>query len=207
MVDINVKILQLPVNEGKMELAKLEDRGYLHVVLVYPVLEHDEYNFPEIVEKFNELKRETKNINLMLGNLIHYHNSMIHRLHHQQILTLNNSKYILLSIPYEEKPKLLTQAITALNDYKIILSQPHNCSYFHYKELVELKEMGVQYLISYDDTKNRIVRKLLKKKMIDYIVYGLGNGFEMHKKAEKLIDEEYSQNIVSRNFNQIIHKP
>lgn len=207
MVDINVRILQLPIEEAKVELLKLEDRGYLHVILVYPVLENGEYDYPLIIEKFNELKKDARNINLMLGSLINYHSSMIHRLQAKQILTLNNTNYILLQLPLSGKPQLLKHAIEFLKDYKIIISQPHLCNYLNYKELLELKEMGVLYLISYDDTKIRLARKLLKKKMVDFIVHGLGNGFEVHKKAEKLIDEEYSQRIVFENFNQIIHKP
>ena len=206
MVDININILQLPIEEAKLELAKLEDCGYLHVILVYPVLQNGEYDFPEMINKFNQLKAEAKNINLMLGNLIHYHSSMIHRLQEKQILTLNNSPYILLELPSDEKPKLLKAAIEFLKDYKIIIVQPHKWKYYNYKELVELREMGVKFLICYSDTESHKVRKLLKKQMIDFMVAGLSNDMEISKKADKLIDQEYSQRLVSGSFQEIIQK-
>ena len=206
MVDININILQLPIEEAKLELAKLEDCGYLHVILVYPVLQNGEYDFPEMINKFNQLKAEAKNINLMLGNLIHYHSSMIHRLQEKQILTLNNSPYILLELPSDEKPKLLKAAIEFLKDYKIIIVQPHKWKYYNYKELVELREMGVKFLICYSDTESHKVRKLLKKQMIDFMVAGLSKDMEISKKADKLIDQEYSQRLVSGSFQEIIQK-
>lgn len=207
MVDINSTILQLSIDEAKIELANLEDRGYSHVILVYPVLKNGEYDFPEIIEKFNILKEEVKTIDIMLGSLIYYHSSIIHRLQKQQILTLNNSNHILITLPCDEKPRLFRQAINELSEYQIILAQPHLCKYFHYKELVEIKAIGVKFLITYDDIKYHIVRRLLKKQMIDFIASGSGNYTEVHKRFQKLISEEYSQRIVRVNYNQIIHKP
>lgn len=206
MVDINVRILQLPIEEARVELAKLEDLGYVNIILVYPVLENGEYDFPEIKEKFNILKAETKNSNLMFGNMVHYHSSILHRLKLKQISTLNDSEYLLLKLPIDEKPRLLNHIVSILSDYKLILYRPHECTYYNLKELVALKEQGVLFLITYEDTKNKIVRKLLKKKLIDFIVDGVSSNLEIAKKAKRYLDDDYSQKVVSENFHEINQK-
>jgi len=206
MVDINIEILQLPFEEAKSELLELEDRGFIHVILVYPVLENGEYEFPEMIEKFQRLKGEVKNINLMLGNLIHYHSSMAHRLKQKHILTLNDTEYILLELPLDSKPQLLEEAIEYLSDYKVIIYKPHKCKYFNYKALVELKKLGARYLVSYEDTANRLVRKLLKKEMIDFIVAGVCDKVHIDKRILKKMSDKYSQEIVEANFKEIVYK-
>lgn len=203
MVDINNQLLQLSFEEAQEEIAKLIGLGYTDLILTFPVLENGDYDIEDMISKFNMFKLNFKGINLYLGNEIQYHYSMIHRLKKNDVLTLNQSKYILIKLPMDKKPDQFKQLIKALNDYKIIISCIDQYKYFSLRDLVELKKSGILYLVNMKNIHKRKAKKLLKKKLIDFLVtYDDINDYSNYLK--KRIDKNYYRVLNYNNYEAII---
>ena len=142
MIDLNNQILKLNYDDARDEISRLVGLGYTDLILTFPTLENGEYGIEEMVSKFNLFKVSIKGIRLWLGNEVHFHYTLIHRFKQKDILTLNQSEYLLLRLP-KKNPLQLKQLIGVLQSYKIILSCIEEINYFSMMDLIELKKMGV----------------------------------------------------------------
>jgi len=203
MVDINNKILTLDFREAIEKINVLKAKGYSDLILTIPILENGEYEQKEEIEKFNLLKAKIKDINLYLGNEINYHYTLIHRLKKGDLFTLNNSEYVLIKLPEKEKPKELRQLILGLSDYKIIISSISNNKYYTFNDLKAIKNLGFLYLEKLADIDNRKVKKMLKRKMVDYLVINDEVDFKISKRYHK-IDDGYLEKLNHDNFINIL---
>lgn len=203
MVDLNNQLLKLSFEEAQEEIAHLISMGYTDLILTFPILEDGNYEIEEMISKFNMFKLNFKGINLYLGNEIHYHYSLIHRLKKNDILSLNQSKYILLKLPMDKKPDQFKQLINALHDYKIIISCVEQYKYFKLRDLVELKKLDILYLVNIKNIRKHKVKQLLKKQLVDYLVtYDDINDHIYNLK--KMINQNYYRNLTKDNYDAII---
>ena len=203
MVDINNQLLRLNLEDAQEEIAKLIGLGYTDVILTFPILEDGNYEIDDMISKYNVFKLNFKGINLYLGNEINYHYSLIHRLKSNDCLTLNQTNYVLIKLP-DENPHQLRQLINALPDYKIIISCVDQYKYFSYHDLVDLKKLGVLYLVNIKNVHKGKAKKLLKKKLIDFLVTYDDINF-LDNKILKKIDHNYHQNLKYYNYEEIIN--
>ena len=203
MITINNQLLQLPIEEVEEEIAKLIGLGYTHLILTFPALIDGEYEIEDMVTKFNMFKLNFKGINLHLGSELNYHYSIIHRLKKRDVLTLDQSEYILLRLPKEEKPEQFKQLIMALSSYRIILSCVEDYKYFSIDELEEMKDMGILYLSNIKNIGKKKVKKLLKRKLIDYLCfYDDIDAFD--EKLKNRFGNAYINQITKDNFCKIL---
>ncbi|MFA7367157.1 MAG: CpsB/CapC family capsule biosynthesis tyrosine phosphatase [Bacilli bacterium] len=203
MFDINNQILQLRTEEAHDELRRLVDLGYTDVILTYPVLEDGTYEIDDIIAKFNMYKVSFKDLNLYLGNEVHYHYSIIHRLKNKDVLTLNQSNYVIIKLPLDKKPALLNSMFKALSDYVIILSNVDEYKYFNFKDYIELKKQGIKFLVKIGNLRRRGI-KLLKHEMIDFLVT-YDNIKTINSKLKKKINIGYYKKINIDNYKDIVN--
>ncbi len=203
MFDINNQILQLGTEEAHDEINRLVDLGYTDVILTYPVLEDGNYEIDEIIAKFNMYKVSFKNINLYLGNEVNYHYSIIHRINNKDVLTLNQSNYVLIKLPNDHKPELLSIMFKSLSNYNIIISNIDQYKYFNFKDLKELKKNNIKFLVKIGSISKR-GRKLLKHEMIDYLVT-YDNIKVLSKNLKKKLSISYYKKINIDNYKDIIN--
>jgi tyrosine-protein phosphatase YwqE len=204
MVDINNQILKLRPEEAQEEIAKLIGLGYTDIILTFPILENGDYEIEDMVSKFNMFKFNYKGINLYLGNEINYHYTLIHRLKKHDILTLNQSEYILLKLPADDKPEQFKQLISALSDYKVILSCADQYKYLNVNDLIEMKKSGILYLVNVKNINKHKTKKMLKKKLVDFLVTYENVPNSVFKQGQKLIGREYMQKLISDNYTNIL---
>ncbi len=204
MIDLNNQILSLPYEEAEQEITRLIRIGYRGLILTSPALVDKAFELDEIITRFNRLKVSFKQIQLFLGSEIHYHYLMIHRLEQKEVLPLAQSDYIFVKLPPNKKPEQLLQLISYLKDKKIILSCIEEYKYFSLGDLVDLKEKGVLYFSNINNLKMAKLRKLLKKKLIDFLgSYCDTNDYRENKFIKKL-DNQYYKKITRDNYYQII---
>lgn len=207
MIAINNQLLQLPVEEAQEEIAKLIGLGYTDVILTFSVLVNGEYDIEEMVSKFNMYKVNFKGIHLHLGCELHYHYSLIHRLKKHDVLSLNQTEYILLRLPQEKKPEQFRQLISALSDYKVILSCVEEYKYFSVKDLCAIKEEGLLYLSNIRNQEKKKLKKLLKMNLIDFLSYYDDIDPKKAEKLEKICGKVYYNQIVHENYLKILNYP
>lgn len=203
MVDINNQILKLTFEEAQEEIAKLIGLGYTDLILTFPILEDGNYDTEDMISKFTVFRANFKGINLYLGNEIQYHYSLIHRLKNHDILTLNQSNYILLKLPPKESPFQLSQLIKTLSDYKIIISCIDEYKYFSFHDLEELKKLGVYYMVKMKNVLKGKGKKLLEKQLIDFLVT-YDDITVVDNQLKKKVNHKYYLELKDNNYKDII---
>lgn len=175
----------------------------------------------KIKENYTILNEEAKKlgIKLYLGNEIMYSEKMLRLLKNNRLLTLNNSKYILLEFRRNERMDI-NNIVTILDEvieagYKPILAHPElYMNYRNIRDMIKIKETGT--LLQMDATsiiKNKTDRKiykfskkLLKEKLIDIVSSDAHctkkRNHLSYKKAYKKISRKYSKEYAEILFNK-----
>lgn len=174
----------------------------------------------EIVPIFNDFKEQVKqldiDVNLYLGQEISYHPRIFDYLKNDQLLSLNNSEFILLELPYQSRIENLEELVYNFScyNYKIIISHVERYSYYSFKDLVEMKKLGVMFQINASSFKktSRNYKKsvrLLKKNLVDFISSDVHYTRENNMKSSyefivKKMGQEYARKIFYENPRKII---
>ncbi|MFA6627306.1 MAG: CpsB/CapC family capsule biosynthesis tyrosine phosphatase [Bacilli bacterium] len=204
MIDLNNQILKLSYDEAEQEIAQLIRFGYKAIILTSPMLNEDVNDLDEIISKFNRLKVCFKQIKFFFGSEINFHYSMIHRLSQGDVLSLNQSEYVFVHLPNDKKPEQLNQLIQFWSDKKIILSCIDEYKYFSVNDLIDLKQKGVLFFANINNVHSAKLKKLLKKKLIDFL--GTYQDVKDYRTASffKKLDRAYFNEIVQDNYQKII---
>ena len=179
-------------------------------------------NYLKLKEKAKEL-----NINLYLGNEILYTDKIITLLKRNRLLTLNNTKYVLIEFKRNETMDIHT-VINILeelveNGYKPILAHPElYINYRNIEDMYKIKETGTMLQmdatsIIRNKTKRNIYKfskKLLKEKLIDIVASDSHctkkrsyiSLAKAYKKVSKKQGSEYANILFKENPSLIINK-
>lgn len=204
MIDINNQILSLNYEEAEQEIARLIGLGYTDLILTFPILMNGEYNIEEMISKFNLFKVSFSGIRFYLGNEIHYHYTMLHRLKQKDVLSLNQSKYLFIKLPDKTFPDQFRQMLKALDGYTIILSCANRYTYFSCNDLLALREQGIMLFTSIHDLNKRCAKRLLKKEALDLVGTYDSVGDIMKIKSIKACNPPYVRKITFDNFKEIV---
>lgn len=203
MVDINKQILELNTAVAEEIINIYKEHGYTDLILTIPVLEDGKIEQEKYLENYYALQKNITGINLYLGNEIYYHFKLIHYLKKKEIMTFNNSNYLLLHLPVENEPIQLKTLIRTLKNYQIIISCIDQYKYYSLKDLYELKNEGALFLVQNKNLLKRKVKKLFKKELIDFVASY--DDYTSLIVKPKFLDEQYYQKIVKDNFQNIIN--
>ena len=139
------------------------------------------------------------------------------------ISTLNNSKYVLVELPFHNPILNLDDIIYELkyNNLIPIIAHPERYTYFqkNYKEVDKLREEGVLFqgnylsiIGGYGSLSKKLFKYMLKNKYIDFLgtdIHSLNNLSvidnydKIIKKIKKVCGEEYYQVIIN-NCNNVL---
>lgn len=135
MVDIHTHILP-GLDDGSRSLEESVDmaviaaeNGLNHIVAsshgnCFP------YSMEEYWEQFQNLKRELRNrqipVTLYPGMEIYLNEDAKELLEKQELLSINNTRYVLVEFPMEEKPQNICRRVAEIQkmDYTIVLAHP-----------------------------------------------------------------------------------
>ena len=179
-------------------------------------------NYLKIKEKAKEL-----NINLYLGNEILYTDKIVTLLKRNRLLTLNNSKYVLIEFKRNETMDI-NQVVNILeelveNGYKPVLAHPElYINYRNIEDMYKIKETGTMLQmdatsIIKNKTKRNIYKfskKLLKERLIDIVASDSHcikkrnhlSFIKAYKKISKKYGKDYSNILFNLNPSLIIDK-
>ena len=181
LIDVHCHILygiddgSKTLDESIEMIKKMKDIGFTDIIITPHYIEGTSYmaNNKEKTKLFNNIKRilkkENIDINLYLGNEVFVYNNMYEGIISGDIKTLNDSKYLLMEVPFEQEInnledylfKLITKGIIPVlahpERYKFLQEQPG--------KIIHLKEMGVLFQGNYASIIGRYgksAKKLLK---------------------------------------------
>ena len=215
------------IEESIEILRRAEKEGVSEIVLTPHYIENTRYNCnnKNKKESFEILKKAIKqagiNIKLYLGNENYMSNNFIELLNNNEIMTINNSRYLLfefpLSQPYKNSKDYLYELVT--KGYVPILAHPERYRDFQKNpDLVEeYTRMGIllqgnykSLLGKYGRASKRTLKVLLKKDLITFLGSDIHHieDYELEKAIKKIKrivkDENRVVDILSNNFDKVI---
>ena len=235
MTDIHSHIL-FDVDDGSSSieesielLKKMSEVGFNKIILTPHYIESSDYTSEneEKLQKLEELKKKIKenklDIKIYLGNEIFINKELINYIKDNKIYPLNNSKYILVELPFHNQILNIEDIMYEIkyNGYIPIIAHPERYTYFQndYKLVENLKSEGILFQSNYSSIlgyfgkgAKKLMKKMLKDKYIDYLgtdihhinkTYVLDNFNKIEKKIKKITGEEYYLEILS-NCDKIV---
>ena len=204
MFDIHCHILP-GVDDGAKDidvskgLIKQEiDNGVKYICLT-PHQNSRNLNKEGLIEVFNNLKKEIGDeINLFLGCELYYYDSMIRDLKDGKILTMNNSKYVLV----EFSTRLETPISDILYDIKVngyipIIAHIERYSYLTLKDYDEISKYALIQVNSKslsDKYYKKQMKYLFKNKLVSFIAS------DCHNLDRRCCDFTEAKKIISKKY-------
>ena len=214
--------------QSKELLHILEEAGVTDVVVTPHYIISSKYNADnkkkkEILKELENLcKKENIKINLYLGNEVYLCDNMVELIKKKQIMTLNNSRYILVEFPLSRKDPNAKSILhnILLSGYIPIVAHPERYEYLekNIDYFKELKEMGVlfqgNYLSlfgNYGKSPQKNLQKLLKEGIISVLGSDIHHieelyGNKIYKKIKKCVKKDnLVEDLLYNNFDKIIN--
>lgn len=201
-------------------LNNLEQRGVTDIVATPHYIIGTNYNSDnkKKLELLNKLKRET-NINLYIGNEVYLDANILDYIKNKEISTINNSRYLLVELPLNDKLECANEIIFELrnNDIVPILAHPERYHYLTINDFKMFIDQGCLFqgnitslLGKYGKNAMHNLKLLLKKRMIHVL------GTDTHltsnidiekclKTIKQIVDEDMYLDLLERNFDKIIN--
>ena len=154
-------------------------------------------------ELFQELKKQImKNkikINIYLGNEITVDEDLYYYLDTDQIVSLNNSRYLLLELPFNDRLDYLNDLFNDLinDDYLIIIPHPERYTGYNEKDYIEWSKKGILFqgnieslFGGYGKKAQEKLENLLKLHLISFM------GSDIHKEYHDTYDKDINNKLM-----------
>lgn len=215
------------INESINIIKKAINNGYTDIILTphYRKIQGFVSNNKIKKDIFNNLKKEIKKqnlkINIYLGNEITVDEDLYYYLETEQIASLNNSRYLLLELPFTGRLDYLDNLFDDLIDDGYIIIIPHPERYMDYKEkdYIEWNKKGILFqgnIESLFDTYGIVAKNKLEKLLKHHLISFMGS--DVHKEyhnvyhrnikdklMEILNDEKMVLELIDNNINKVIN--
>lgn len=209
MIDIHTHIL--PVDDGakdfndSLELINQEIKEGIKTVVLTPHMNYLYNHVVKIKEAYEVLKAHNLNINLLLGSEIRYYDNMVSDLNKGLLLTINNTKYVLVEFSLKNKDNI-TDGIYELivSGYKPIVAHIERYSYLTKEEIIEIKRMGALIQVNAKSFEKKDYKKvlhfLLKNNYVDFVAS------DCHDVVYRNVDFNFAKEIVKKKYPNLYTK-
>lgn len=209
MIDIHTHIL--PVDDGakdfndSLELINQEIKEGIKTVVLTPHMNYLYNDVDKIKEAYEILKSHNLNINLLLGSEIRYYDNMVSDLNKGLLLTINDTKYVLVEFSLKNKDNI-TDGIYELivSGYKPIVAHIERYSYLTKEEIIEIKRMGALIQVNAKSFEKKDYKKvlhfLLKNNYVDFVAS------DCHDVVYRNVDFNFAKEIVKKKYPNLYTK-
>lgn len=209
MIDIHTHIL--PVDDGakdfndSLELINQEIKEGIKTVVLTPHMNYLYNDVDKIKEAYEILKAHNLNINLLLGSEIRYYDNMVSDLNKGLLLTINNTKYVLVEFSLKNKDNI-TDGIYELivSGYKPIVAHIERYSYLTKEEIIEIKRMGALIQVNAKSFEKKDYKKvlhfLLKNNYVDFVAS------DCHDVVYRNVDFNFAKEIIKKKYPNLYTK-
>jgi len=201
-------------------LNNLSNEGVTDIVVTPHYIIGTDYNSDnkKKLELINKLQKETS-IKLYIGNEVFIDNEIIEYIKKGEISTINNTDYLLIELPLNEKMEYAHDIIFKLRNEGLIpiIAHPERYHYLNINELIKFVEEGCLLqgnITSLNDKYGKFARKnlelLLKKHMIHVLGTDthMGGNVELDKcltKLKELVSKDMYNDLINNNFEKIVN--
>ena len=181
------------------ELIKQEIANDVKYICLTPHQNGRNLNKDGLIEVFNNFKNEIGNdVNLFLGCELYYYDNMIEDLKNGNILTMNNSKYVLV----EFSTRLETPITDIVYDIKVsgfipIVAHIERYSYLKeqdYKDIAKYALIQINSKSITDKYYKKQIKYLLKNKLVSFVAS------DCHNLDRRCVDFTDAKKIISKKY-------
>lgn len=204
-------------------LEKQEKKNVTDIILTPHYIENSDYTCS--IKRKNEILRELQrytNIKLYIGNEVYITENIRNLLESGQISTLNNSRYLLVELPMNNKIVDVENILFDLirNNIVPIVAHPERYTYVQQdiNYLDDLKDMGVLFQGNYESlfgkygvNAKKTLKKLIKLNYITFLgsdMHRLGYEYHQEKLEQKLLkitkDKDKVYDLIDGNISKVI---
>ena len=234
MVDIHTHILNniddgsKSLNESISILKQYEKEKIDKIVLTPHYIENSEYSVQneEKRKKFELLKEEVKrqniNVELFLANEVYLSNNILTLLKEDKIMTINNSRYLLIEFPMvNEDPNALNIIYNLkLSGITPVIAHPERYIYVqeNIDKVLEYINLGALLQVNkgslfkkYGKDAYKTVKKLIKRKLVYFIasdvhsMNGIYSTKKTIKKLKKITSKDYIKEVLEKNGLNVLN--
>ncbi len=209
MIDIHTHIL--PVDDGakdfndSLELINQELKEGIKTVVLTPHMNYLYNDVVKIKEAYEILKSHNLNINLLLGSEIRYYDNMVSDLNKGLLLTINNTKYVLVEFSLKNKDNISDGIYELIvSGYKPIVAHIERYSYLTKEEIIEIKRMGALIQVNAKSFEKKDYKKvlhfLLKNNYVDFVAS------DCHDVVYRNVDFNFAKEIVKKKYPNLYTK-
>lgn len=226
MIDIHAHVLPF-VDDGSKSIedsiAMIEQSATLGItdIILTPHYRGNYVATPQQLNKqFEVFKKAVQekgiSVNLYLGQEIYVDSEMLSDLENNKVITLNNSKYLLIEPEYNACD--ITEYVydLVIKGYVPIVAHVERFKYISIEEVCEIKRLGGLIQVNASaffgkefNTDKRIVKKLLKQGLVDFVAsdvhYNRKNYMQMaYEYVSKKFGEKTAEKIFKTNAEVIL---
>lgn len=214
MIDIHSHLLY-GVDDGSETLEdsiellkKAQSDGITDIILTPHYIRNGEYRLKakDIIKRYHDFIKEVKDytdINLYIGNELYIHSELDNMILMKDILSLNNSKYVLVEFPFREYKDDYDEYLYNLDTlgYKIIIAHPERYKYVKDDKNFVRRWTDCGYLLQVNQ--NSLNKNDTRHMIYDWVakgyVYFIAS--DTHNEYRPCILSDAYKNIV-KNFNK-----
>lgn len=218
MIDIHTHILPA-VDDGSKSIENsikmlndLKENGVTDVILTPHYRGKYLCAKEELITEFNKIKALAKDIpiNLYLGQEIYVEKGTFNLLSSGELLTLNNTKYVLLEFHYFNPSDIVEAVYVAkARGFIPIVAHIERYEYLHFDDVFEIKSLGGLIQINASSLLNKEnktylkrVKKLLKNNLVDFIASDCHDFRPIRiGEARKIVTKKYGEEFANKVFD------
>lgn len=200
-------------------LKKMRSQNITDIVLTPHYIIGTKYNCNnKEKQKKLELLQKTTDIKLYLGNEVFLDNGIEEHIKSGDIMTINNSRYLLLEFPLNKNLEFGIEMVDNLikKGYVPIIAHPERYHYFELKDLEYLINTGcllqgniTSLIEKYGKEARQNLEMLIKKHMIHLLgtdTHRNMNDLEQcYEKLKKITDESMYKDLLENNFDKVVN--
>lgn len=214
------------ISETISNIAYLKELGYTDIVLTSHYIEGSTYNSNVKTRKeaLKKIKKEIKGVNFYLGNEVYIVESakILELLKTKEIMTINDSRYLLIELPMNNELMQLENILQELNEFGIIpiIAHPERYKYFQkrYHKINHILDYNCLLQVNlesingmYGRSAKKLVKYLLKKDLVSCIATDFHHVNKYNKidkalkKLQRIVKKDRLDDLLINNPKKIIN--
>lgn len=212
------------IEQSEKIVKEAQDAGFTKIIATSHYIEkYYEYNEEERIKLIEQVRKQSCDVDIVLGNEIFFTEDMIKLIKEKKASTINNSRYILFELPMNSKPMNAKEVVYRLIEegYIPIIAHPERYTYVqeNIEYVRELFEMGTLFQSNYGSIigmygkkAEKTIKRLLKEKLIQFL------GSDVHyenqiypkipkaiKKIRKILSDEELKELTTINAQKVLN--